>query len=177
MKVIVFSGKARNGKTSAANIFKKLAEDDGKSAVVLRYAGYVKYVATEYYGWNGEKDENGRDLLQFIGDGVRNKYGEGFWVDKLMSDISDFCKDLNYVLIDDCRYPNEITTPKSMFETYSVRINRENFESELTDEQKKHNSEVALDGYNFDYVISTNSGVSNLCSPIRHLYKNIEGGE
>lgn len=177
VKVIAIAGKARNGKTTSANIFKSLIEQDDKKAVVVSYAGYVKYVCETYYGWDGKKDEAGRTMLQNVGDGFRIKYSETYWVDRLMSDIY-ILKDLyDYVIIDDCRYPNEIIAPQNNFDTVSIVVKRELFESELTEEQKTHASEVALDNFNFDYTVSAMSGIENLMPPISTIYKKIKCGE
>lgn len=177
MKVIAIAGKARNGKSTVANIFKNCAEESGETAIVVNYAGYLKYICKTYFGWDGEKDIRGRTLLQDIGDGFREKYGESFWIDKLMNDINSICMDYDYVLIDDCRYPNEILIPKNMFKTYSVNIIRNNFESDLTSEQKNHRSEIALNDFNFNYTITSASGIENLVTPVRTLYKTIKSGE
>lgn len=177
MKILAIAGKARNGKTTVANMFKDIVEKNGKKAIVVSYAGYVKYICTTYYGWNGEKDEAGRTLLQTVGDGFRLKYGERYWIDKLMNDIEILNEMYDYVLIDDCRYPNEILIPQSMFETYSVGVKRIDFESDLTDEQKNHRSEVALDNFKFDYVITSISGIENLIEPTKSLYNTLKNGD
>lgn len=174
MEIIAIGGKARHGKTTSANILKEIIENDSKSAVVLNYAGYLKYICKTYYNWNGEKDIIGRTLLQSVGDNIRNKYGNDFWVNKLLNDIKIFCSDIDYVIIDDCRYKNEILIPSSMFKTYSLYINRECFESDLTEEQKKHKSENDLNDFPFEYKISSMSGADNLFHPLNNLYNNIK---
>lgn len=177
MKVVAIAGKARNGKTTVANIFKNIASDNGESSIIVSYAGYVKYICSTYYGWDGKKDEPGRTLLQSIGDGYREKYGKNYWIDRLVADIETLDGTYDYILIDDCRYPNEIILQKKMYDTYSVRVNREDFESDLSEEQKKHRSEVALDDFEFDYEISSLSGIEKLIQPTKELYDKIKNGD
>ena len=59
--------------------------------------------------------------------------------------------DADFVIIPDCRFPNEIECWNG--EAISIHVERIRFESELTDEQKKHASETALDDYFFNYKI------------------------
>lgn len=177
MKIIAISGKARHGKTTTANMLKDIMQEDGKKAIVVSYGGYVKYISTAYYGWKGEKDEYGRTLLQNVGDGLRNTVSETIWIDKLMSDIEMICSGYDYILIDDCRYPNEVLIPKSMFDVICIRVIRQDFESDLTEEQLSHQSEIALDNFEFDYTISTGSGVDNLENPVKFIYDKIKAGE
>jgi hypothetical protein len=79
----------------------------------------------------------------------------------------------NYILIPDCRFPNEITAMKNKFDTFALRVNRIDFESDLTDEQKQHISETALDNYDFDYVINTVSDLDRLRDSLKFMYKEV----
>ena len=68
-----------------------------------------------------------------------------------------FNNEWDYVLIPDCRYPVEVTRMQEEFETYLLRVERPNFESGLTDKQKQHISETAMDNYKFDTVLYNDS--------------------
>lgn len=164
MKIIALGGKARSGKDSAGLMIKNSLEDRGYKVVIVHYADYLKYILAKYYDWDGQKDERGRKLLQYMGtDKVRNR-DPGFWVNtviKLIKTVLD--GDFDYVVIPDTRFPNEIDGPKSDgLDTVGVRIYRTDFESNLTSEQKAHISETALDDYKFDYYINSPSGLDNL---------------
>ena len=65
-------------------------------------------------------------------------------------------------MIPDCRFVNELDSYDEDWDTITVRVNRLNFKSPLTLEQQNHISETALDTYNFDYVIESESGLDNL---------------
>ena len=62
-KIILFSGKAENGKTTAARYLKGILEKSGEKVVITRYAYYLKDLAKRYCDWNGQKDEAGRGVL------------------------------------------------------------------------------------------------------------------
>ena len=47
-KIILFSGKAENGKTTAAELLKNILESEGQSVVITRYAYYLKDLAKRY---------------------------------------------------------------------------------------------------------------------------------
>lgn len=158
-KIILFSGKAENGKTTAANFLKDILELRGEKVVITRYAYYLKDLAKRYVGWNGEKDEKGRQLLQELGtDIIRMKLNKpNFHVGRICEDI-EICQDyVDYVLIDDTRFPNEIFYPKAMFDNKVVTVHivrTGDFHSALNDKQMHHPSETALDDFDgYDYII------------------------
>lgn len=163
-KIILISGKAENGKTTFANILSDLLLNRGNKVVITRYAYYLKDLATRYCGWNGEKDEKGRRLLQQLGtDVIRLKLNKpNFHVGRICEDI-EICEEyVDYVIIDDTRFENEIYYPKAIFgdKVITVRVNRDdiNFKSSLTKEQLMHISETALDNFSgFDYIVSASS--------------------
>ena len=55
------------------------------------------------------------------------------------------------------RFPNEIDGPSAMFkDIIKIKIIRDNFVSNLTDVEKKHITETALDNYNdYDFLFIT----------------------
>lgn len=154
MKVITISAKAMHGKDYTANVLKEKLEDMGYSTLVCHYADLLKYICRQFFDWNGEKDEYGRSLLQHVGtEGVRSQKPD-YWVDFIIDIINFFPSEWDYVIIPDTRFPNEIEKMKENFSSIAVRVTRPNFENSLTEEQRQHLSEVALDGYNFDYEIN-----------------------
>ena len=162
-KIILLSGKAEHGKTTMANFLKEKLEDKGCTVVITRYAYYLKDLAKRYCQWNGTKDEHGRFLLQNLGtDIIRKKLNKpNFHVGRICEDI-EICQEyVDYVIIDDTRFENEIYYPKAMFgdKVKSIRIKRQyesgnTYVSSLTEEQKQHISETALDNFNFDFYIT-----------------------
>lgn len=151
--IILISGKAEAGKTTAANIIKGLLLEQKRDArvAIIPYAAQVKATAKLLFGWDGKKDEAGRRLLQWWGtDVVRARYPD-HWVEEVMR-LVDVARDqLDYVIIDDVRFPNEITRwQTAWFPTLTIRVERPGHENALTPEQRRHPSETALDMFPHD---------------------------
>lgn len=157
MKIICISGKARHGKDVTAGILKKILEEKGMRVLITHYGDLLKYICSSFFGWNGKKDKAGRDLLQYIGtNNIRDKEPD-YWVNFVAGVLRIFPQWWDYVLIPDCRFPNEIDVMRDIFkdDVTHLRIVRfdydpnENrwapFDNGLTEEQKNHISETALD--------------------------------
>lgn len=178
-KIILISGKAENGKTTAAEKLKEKLQARGEKVVITRYAYYLKDLARRYCDWDGIKDEKGRKLLQVLGtDIIRQKLNKpNFHVGRICEDIEICQNHVDYVLIDDTRFENEIYYPKAMFGDKVVTINVQrtdpNFKSKLTEEQLRHPSETALDNFDeFDYVIKAKN-LEELDTNITYLLNEI----
>lgn len=139
--VIMVSGKARHGKDTFGEELMKNLESLNIETQRLSFGDQIKKIA--------ERDD--RDYLQALGSAGRMFVDKDIWIKRAVSDYNG----ADVVVITDTRYPNEI----SFFENkphMSVRINRidENgmlWESKLSEEQKNHPTEMALDSYSFDY--------------------------
>lgn len=172
IKVILFSGKATSGKDYAANILKELMEQDNKKVLICHYADLLKYICKTFFGWDGQKDNVGRSILQKVGTDTIRKQNPDYWVEFISEFLKMFPNEWNYVLIPDCRFPNEITQMiLDGWDVMTVRVNRLNYESPLTEEQQNHISETALDGYQFDYYIDSESGIDNLRIEVEKMYR------
>jgi hypothetical protein len=175
MKVILLSSKARHGKDSTATILKKLLESDDKKVLVCHYADLLKYICKTFFGWNGNKDDQGRSILQQVGTDTIRKQNPNYWVNFISGFLKMFPDKWDYVIVADCRFPNEITQMKlDGWDVMTVRVNRLNYVSPLTEEQQNHPSETALDGYQFDYYIDSESGLDNLTIEVAKLHNYIK---
>ena len=166
-KVVCISGKAQHGKDTTAGFLKEYLEGYGYSVLVIHYGDLVKHICKSFFGWNGDKDKYGRTLLQRVGtDAVRTKTPD-FWV-KFVKDVLDhFPDEWDYVLIPDCRFPNEVSYLKENgYPSMHIRVLRPVFISPLTPEQQKHPSETALDGSNPDLTIFN-------CGTLEMLRQNV----
>jgi len=174
MRVICISGKAQHGKDTTAKLMKEYLEDSGQSVLIAHYADLVKYVCKTFFDWDGQKDENGRHLLQYVGTDVVRTKRPSFWVDFIIDILNLFGEKWDYVLIPDCRFPNEIDVmKKNGFDVTSVRIVRTDFTSPLTTEQQQHPSETALDSYSFDYTIyNGGQNIDSLRHAVIHLFND-----
>ena len=157
MKVLCISAKAQHGKDTAACIIKDYLEAKGNRVLITHYADLVKFVCTKFFDWDGQKDEKGRTLLQYVGTDVISSQQPAYWVDFVISILKFFEDEWDYVLIPDCRYPVEVTRMKEEFETQLLRVERPNFVSGLTEKQLQHASEVSMDDYSFDSVVCNDS--------------------
>jgi hypothetical protein len=172
MKIVLISGKAQNGKDQSAIFLKELMELDGKKVLLTHYADLLKYICKTFFNWNGEKDVLGRQILQRVGTDVIRNQNPDYWVNFINDFLFMFQDEWDYVLIPDCRFPNEINKMLEYgWDVFSLRINRIDFESNLTEEQKEHISETALDNYQFDYIINTISDLDYLRSYLTTMYK------
>ena len=70
VKVICISAKAQHGKDTSAAILKEIYEANGKRVLITHYADLLKYICKNFFGWNGEKDDYGRTLLQQVGTNI-----------------------------------------------------------------------------------------------------------
>jgi len=152
--IISLSGKARHGKDSTVKIIQDKLESQNKKCLHMAYGNLVKYICKEYFNWNGQKDEKGRTILQQIGTNKIRSKEPNFWVDFIINLLNVIGEDYDYILISDCRFLNEIQ--RYMEEGYyiiTIYVERLNFDNGLTEEQKNHPSETALNDYEFDYYL------------------------
>ena len=154
MQVFLISGKAQNGKDTVANLIQKKLQNDGYRVLITHYADLLKYVCKTYFGWDGNKDAQGRELLQYVGTDIIRTQHPDFWVDFIIQILKLFPDSWDYVIIPDCRFPNEaLKIRESGIPTHLIRVRRSNFVSPLTDEQQRHPSETALDDFIPDSLI------------------------
>jgi len=162
-QIFTISGLAQHGKDSTASFLKEKL--NGKS-LVLHNADFLKYIAEKYMGWNGAKDNYGRDLLQWLGtDRVRVELNKPlFWIEKSCDAIEILQDKYDYFFISDTRFINEVRYPQARFPhlVTSVHVTRLNFDNGLTEQQKNHPSETSLNGFKFDYKIVSESGLDKL---------------
>jgi len=157
MILLGISGKQRVGKDTVA------------SYLTLRY-GFVRLANADYLkkiskkvGWNGQKDEKGRKLLQHLGVIVRD-YDPNFWVNYVMKQMKKLEKQGEQkFVITDVRFKNEAEAIKAQ-EGMLVRVVRD------TGIEDGHVSEVELDEYKFDATIDNNGDYDELFQKVDKLF-------
>lgn len=180
MKIILISGKARHGKDTLGYYLKEEYELKDKKICMLMYSAYIKYYAKEYFGWDGKEETKPRELLQYLGtEIIRKKIDPYFHVNRIMQDIDILSNFFDIFIITDVREPIEITIPKNKFSNcISINIERPNFESELSDKQSKHFTEVALDDFkDYDYKIINDGTLQDLKLKAHNLVEVVEKDE
>lgn len=146
MKVICISGKAQHGKDTTARLLSDILSGEGYRVLTAHYGDLVKYVCKQFFEWDGNKDESGRTLLQYVGTDIVRAKDPGYWVNFIVGILKMFDGEWDYVLIPDCRFPDEVECMKNAgFDTTHIRVVRDGFTSPLTPEQQSHPSETALD--------------------------------
>ena len=157
-KIYLISGKARHGKDTFSSYLKNAYESHGKKVIITQLSKYIKYYAREMTGWNLTEEDKPRELLQQLGTNViREKLcKEDLFIKRMIDDIEIFSCFYDAIIISDCRLKKEVDDLKEAFPNNLVAINifRPNFDNGLTEEQKKHKTEVDLDDYDkFDIKI------------------------
>jgi len=152
-------------------------EDHGERVLIAHYGDLVKYVCRTFFDWNGEKDDYGRNLLQYVGTDIVRAREPEFWVDFVIKMIQFFGDNWDYVLIPDSRFPNEVERLRETgFGVTHLRVERRNFVSPLTPEQQNHPSETALDNTTPDYLIVNDGSLRDLELRVKQYIKeNIYG--
>ena len=179
--VIAISGHAQNGKDTCAQIFEDGFKKMNKKVKIIHYADLLKFMCKNYFGWDGNKDDAGRTLLQRVGTDVVRTQRPDFWVDFVFDLLHLFPNEWDFVIIPDTRFPNEVSggSKRGDLDVVHVRVTRTTpgWVSPLTEEQQHHKSETALDDVTPDYLIendtleNTRNQVLELCKKFVKMYK------
>jgi hypothetical protein len=163
MKIILISGKAGSGKDTTATLMSWALQEAGYRVLTTHFADLLKFVCQNFFGWDGEKDEYGRTLIQYVGTDVIRAQDEDYWV-RFLADILKFFPDTwDYVLVPDTRFPNEIGYLRlDRFDVTHIRVVRDHLEGKLTTAQQLHPSETALDHTMPDYTIHNDGSMQDL---------------
>ena len=174
IQIICISGKARHGKDTVAGYLKTEMERLGYRTIVTHYGDLVKYISKQFFNWNGEKDEIGRTILQKVGTDIFRKKDPDYWV-RFINSVIDICPTLyDCWIIPDCRFPNEIESMYGLnrYVTHLHVTRGDIFDNGLTEEQKNHPSETALDEIEPDFVVLNTGTLTQLQDEVRDLVNN-----
>lgn len=178
MKVVCISGHAQHGKDTAAQMMRRILWGYGKKVLIIHNADLLKFMCKQLFGWNGEKDERGRTLLQYVGTDVVRSQQPDFWVEYIVNVLKMFDNEWEYVIIPDCRFPNELYMLREWgFDVVHVKIDRGDFDNGLTDEQKAHPSETALDSTVPDVTVHNDGTLIDLYQKMINLVPELAESE
>ena len=128
-------------------------------------------------GWNLTEDDKPRALLQELGtDIIREKLGKAdLFINRMIDDVEIFSCFYDAIVISDVRFKKEVDDLRRAFpDLVAIHINRPNFDNGLTEEQKRHKTEIDLDDYDkFDERI-VNTTLDKLKEDARILYIKYE---
>ena len=174
MKILCISGKAQHGKDTSAAIFRDKYTAAGKKVLIIHNADLLKFMCKQLFGWNGEKDDYGRHLLQYVGTDVIRRQEPDFWIEFIKKVADFFNGEWDYIIIPDCRFPNEIDYLRGgNYDVIHIRVVRPNFVSPLTPEQQQHPSETALDGVQPDIYLLNDSTIPALAEKIENIITKV----
>lgn len=178
-KIFLLAGKARTGKDTVATEIVKYYQNKHKKVVRLGFSDYIKNYAMKITDWDGKDETKPRDLLQTLGtDIVRDKINKDFFINRLCEDIMVYSYFFDVIVISGARFANELDIPKSKFKNVTIiKMERPNNENNLTEKQKKHITEHALENYhNYDYLIVNDSDEEKLKEKVNVLLEEVENG-
>lgn len=125
--IILLSGKAGAGKTTVAN-FMIDGLPQSKVAGIAPFALGIKTVAN-LIGWDNQKDEKGRRLLQQFGNAGR-EYHKDIWIEFTMNALQGSDIPFDVIIMDDWRFPNEykwFEERSDDYGVYKVRVVRDEY--------------------------------------------------
>jgi hypothetical protein len=174
-KIFLLAGKARSGKDTVAKIISEYYK--GKKIVQIGFADYIKGYCQKITGWDGTDETKPREVMQHVGsDIVRDKINKDFFINRVCEDIEVYKYFFDVIIISGARFPNELEIPKQKFSNvFVIKMERPNYENELTIKQKAHITENALDDYkNYDYVIENNGDIQELKEKVKEMLRSVE---
>ena len=173
--IILIAGKARSGKSTLANIIGNILKIDSK-VIYSNYTKYLKQYISNITGNIVTEENKPRELLQKISSELIKKElnKPNFFIDRQIEDIEIYSYFADYIIISDVRFPMEIEVIKDKFpNVISIYVKRDNYESDLTEEQRNDITETALDNYNkFDYIVD-NKNTDNLTISANKITEDI----
>lgn len=171
MAIVGISGHIGSGKSLVSSVFCDVLDSMGKRVLVKSFAYPIYKIVSDLTDLSIDeikrrkrnhvtiqiKDQvtSYRNILQTIGNGLREYGGEDIWIDSLFgSDNDRVITDLTWIndwwIIEDLRYPNEAQRIKSLSGKL-IRIERKK------SEDNEHTAETSLDNWkDWDLVIENN---------------------
>lgn len=176
--LLAFAGKMYTGKDTSADIWSQHYNNYVENNTLQDYRGYdriafaddIKRICKNTFGLTdddvntpeGKKrtlsvyGKTVRELLQGIGEGLRNTISPDIWVITTMMKIDRLLANgKTHLLVTDVRYPNELSALKSRGFTV-IKLIRD------TGIVDAHPSEKDLNDKLFDYVIDNNGTIADL---------------
>ena len=161
-KIICISALARHGKDEFAKIAIEYLNKNYPQLKVQRLAhgDWVKDVCHRYFGCTYVRDGYNRTQWQQVGTEKGRHNHPDIWVNMTIDLVKGIFNDYDYIFISDVRFKNEVERWEDEgFDILTIRINRNNFDNGLTEEQKNHASETSLDDYDFGYYVNNDSNL------------------
>ena len=168
-RIYMIAGKARHGKDTLASYIKTFYERKEKKCIILQISTPLKFYANKVLNWNFSEETKPRDFLQTLGvDVIRKGMGENFLINRLVDDIKVLFHFCDIIVVSDVRLPNEFLEIKNSFSNVkNIFVDRINFDNNLSNSEKSHITENALENFkNYDYIIKNDGTLDDLKTKI-----------
>ena len=161
MKIFVIGGRAKTGKSTFGEYLKEELKDYGYKPCVMHITEPLYSFARNYFEWDDRKDEKPREFLQKMGiEIIRDKMGKKeFLLNRLYEDIDILSNFFDCFIISDARLVHEFEDIKQHYrDVVTIKIERDHYDSSLSQEEEKHITEQEVDLYeSYDYIIHNHS--------------------
>ena len=168
--IIGIVGKAGSGKDAVGKWF-----SSEMGFCRFAFADAIKKIATQYFLWDGLKDERGRKLLQDIGD-VGLSYNRDVWIEALDEHIRWSMRDdtrIHNVVVTDVRLVSEADYVK-INNGYLIRIEgRGGLEGEVA----THPTETEMDSITADFTVTNDGSLGDLYEQLKRIHVDIYNRE
>ena len=191
----MFSGKARVGKTHAANLIAELAFADGLRPVFLPFAKPIKDKAKSEGYTKEDNPQEYRAYCQHMGETCRAEdpdHWVNLWkeeLEKIQDKELDFLRNdtkhwEHLIIVDDCRYLNEIAMCKELdahlcFISHGPRMLEDHYGDWREHESEEWANEVERNGqdYDVDHWIENHNGIKTYERMIREVYGQVSAAQ
>lgn len=119
---ILATGKSRAARESVAKVLKGELDKADKRVLITHFADPLKDICRKWFDWDGRMDDAGRSLLQYIGTDIVRARLPDFWIDFTMNLLSMMGDEWDYVIIPDCRWPNEVNLDRYGFQPRHILL-------------------------------------------------------
>lgn len=174
-KIFILTGKAQSGKNKVSEIIKKNYQEKKLKVISLAYASYLKEYIKNITNWDGSEETKPREMLQQLGiELIKNKIKENLLIERIIDDIKVYSYFFDIIIITDARFIEEIEEIKKISNNTTV-INIQGKANNLTETEKEHITETALDNYNlYDFKINNNSSIKELEQEVKKIIEVIK---
>lgn len=181
MKIFIIGGQAQCGKNTLGNFLREELKEYGYKPCIMHITEPLYSYARNYFEWNGNEENKPREFLQKMGiEIIRNKLGKkDFLLNRLYEDIDILKNFFDAFIITDARFINEFESIKEKYEeVITIKINRKNYNNNLSDEEAKHITENEIVNYNeFDYIVENKSINSLRTAALEIIHNEEKGGD
>ncbi len=181
MRIFIIGGQAKCGKNTLGEYLREELKDYGYKPCVMHITEPLYSYAKNYFEWNGNDQDKPREFLQKMGiEIIREKLGKkDFLLNRLYEDIDILKNFFDTFIITDARFINEFTSMQEKYDdVITIKINRKNYDNQLSKEEAKHITEQEISTYNdFDYIVENKSFNSLKTAAIEIVHNEERAGD